>query len=303
MRDTDIQYISKGAGKAGQKPVSSIDNDVLYIDSITHIDASQLFRTNYNAVVLCLEGSISVELGGNRQVDVEKGELLLVPEQKIVKPLMISEDMKASLLLLTNKALKSALGSQVGIWNKALYTKDIFVVKNAAWVTYIQKIKDMQDMLKKNDALFKEISLSFLRTFLLLICQCLLTCKDMTTDDYTSTPSENVIFDKFITLLSSQPTKHSKVESFAERMNITPKYLSIVCKRVSGKSPVKWIHEYVMEGCYSLLIGTNLSIKQISDELGFPNSSFFGQFFKANAGLTPGEYRSKNRIITVEKND
>jgi AraC-like DNA-binding protein len=48
-----------------------------------------------------------------------------------------------------------------------------------------------------------------------------------------------------------------------------------------------------MEDCYLMLRDTNKTVKEISDSLGFPNSSFFGQFFRRQAGMTPLDYRTK----------
>ena len=108
-----------------------------------------------------------------------------------------------------------------------------------------------------------------------------------------STTHEKEIFNQFLQLLSRQEHKHQRVSFYAEKMNITAKYLSLVIKRVSGKSPMRWITESVMEDCYTMLSGTDLSVKEIAYRLGFPNASFFGQYFREQAGMTPMEYRVK----------
>jgi AraC-like DNA-binding protein len=85
------------------------------------------------------------------------------------------------------------------------------------------------------------------------------------------------------------------VSYYASHLNITPKYLSTVCKQVSGKSPTRWITESVIDDIYQQLRSTDLSVKEISHKMGFPNSSFFGQYFKEESGMTPLEYRNKSR--------
>ena len=109
----------------------------------------------------------------------------------------------------------------------------------------------------------------------------------------TSTMRDKDIFGKFLTLIASEQYKRRQVSYYADKLCLTPKYLSIVCQRVSGKSPMQWITENVMEDCYAMLRDTNKTVKEISDGLGFPNSSFFGQFFRRQAGMTPLEYRAK----------
>jgi len=53
----------------------------------------------------------------------------------------------------------------------------------------------------------------------------------------------------------------------------------------------------VMQDCYRLLLDTDLSIKEISNRLGFPNPSFFGQYFREQAGATPMEFRAKRKKV------
>jgi AraC-like DNA-binding protein len=60
---------------------------------------------------------------------------------------------------------------------------------------------------------------------------------------------------------------------------------------MSDKSPLQWIVEYEMEEIRSYLKNTDLSCKEISDLMGFPNSSFFGRYVKDHTGMTPLEYR------------
>ena len=71
-----------------------------------------------------------------------------------------------------------------------------------------------------------------------------------------------------------------------------PKYLTAICKKNSGKTANEWITEHVLEDIRYYLRHTDLSIKQICDRLGFPNSSFFGKYVKDHFGVTPLEFRN-----------
>jgi len=97
-------------------------------------------------------------------------------------------------------------------------------------------------------------------------------------------------------ILSHEQQKRQQVNYYAEKLCITPKYLSTVCRKVSGKSPIRWITDSVMEDSYQLLRNTDMTVKEISNKLGFPNSSFFGQYFREHAGTTPIEYRTKSTV-------
>ena len=82
------------------------------------------------------------------------------------------------------------------------------------------------------------------------------------------------------------------MESYAAELCISPKYLSVICKRCSGKTANEWITEHVIEDIRYYLKQTDLSIKQICDRLGFPNSSFFGRYVKDHFGMPPSQFRN-----------
>ena len=78
----------------------------------------------------------------------------------------------------------------------------------------------------------------------------------------------------------------------AERLHITPKYLSSVIKEVSGKS-AEWIDQYVILEAKALLRYSGLSIQEIAYELNFSTQSFFGKYFKHHTGISPSAYKHK----------
>lgn len=99
------------------------------------------------------------------------------------------------------------------------------------------------------------------------------------------------LFRKFIQLLSTKFITERRVSFYAQALCITPKYLSTIVKEVSQRSASEWINEYILQHAKLLLSTTSLTIQQISDELNFPNPSFFTQYFKRFTGKTPKEYR------------
>ena len=82
------------------------------------------------------------------------------------------------------------------------------------------------------------------------------------------------------------------MEAYASELCISPKYLTVVCKRNSGKTANEWITEQVLEDIRYCLKQTDLNIKQICARLGFPNSSFFGKYVKDHFGMTPMQFRN-----------
>lgn len=104
---------------------------------------------------------------------------------------------------------------------------------------------------------------------------------------------QEIIFSKFITLLSQYHMSERSVTFYAEQLCITPKYFSTLVKKQSGKSAAQWIDNYVILEAKNLLKYSELSIQEIAYKLNFSTQSFFGKYFKHQTGMSPTEYRNK----------
>jgi AraC-like DNA-binding protein len=82
---------------------------------------------------------------------------------------------------------------------------------------------------------------------------------------------------------------------YAEKMNLTSKYISTVVKQASGRSAVEWIEKYVLLDATTQLLSTERTIKQIAYDLNFPPQSAFGKYFVRVVGMSPVAYREKER--------
>ena len=102
----------------------------------------------------------------------------------------------------------------------------------------------------------------------------------------------NLLFERFMSLVSEYHTTERGMAFYADRLGMTPKYLSRLIKQVSGRSAPEWIDLFVMQDAKSMLKYTDDSIKEIVYKLNFANASVFYKFFKAQAGMTPSEYRN-----------
>lgn len=107
-----------------------------------------------------------------------------------------------------------------------------------------------------------------------------------------STTRSRMIFEQFIRLVSQYHTQHRNVGFYADKLCLTPKYLSKLIKNASGRSAPEWIDSYVILEAKNLLKYSDIAIKEIVYRLNFPNQSVFYKFFKARTGMTPSGYRN-----------
>lgn len=104
---------------------------------------------------------------------------------------------------------------------------------------------------------------------------------------------ENVspILMNFRKLLNKEFRNNHSVNFYADKLNITPKHLSEVLKKQSGKTAGEWINEVIVLESKVLLQNKTLSISEISESMNFSDQSVFGKFFKTHTSQTPLAYR------------
>ncbi len=99
------------------------------------------------------------------------------------------------------------------------------------------------------------------------------------------------IFEAFIREVARNYRIEHAMAFYADKLCLTPKYLSTVVSEVSGKSAADWIDDYLILEAKALLKSGSSTIQQVGDELNFSNQSHFGRFFKRHTGMSPKEYK------------
>lgn len=98
-------------------------------------------------------------------------------------------------------------------------------------------------------------------------------------------------FIKLIRLIEKYYMQERGVAFYADKLCLSPKYLSALSKSVCGYTVQELVFRAIIRKSIFWLKNTNKSVQEISDDLNFPNASFFGTFFKKQTGLAPSHYR------------
>lgn len=113
-------------------------------------------------------------------------------------------------------------------------------------------------------------------------------------DGENDTSRAQQLFDKFMTLLRTYHDKERSLQFYADKMFLTPKYVSGMIKSYSGKGALEWINEYVVLEAKMMLRYTQMTVQEIAYSLNFPTQSAFGKYFKQQVGASPKQYRDRN---------
>lgn len=109
----------------------------------------------------------------------------------------------------------------------------------------------------------------------------------------TESQRTNEIFANFMDTLEHEYMASRDVQYYADRLFITRKYLGIIVRRKTEKTPKQLINEYVITQLKLRLRNSNDSIRQIATAFHFPDDSLMIRYFKAHTGMTPVQFRRK----------
>ncbi|MGH1516800.1 helix-turn-helix domain-containing protein [Chryseobacterium sp. JK1] len=109
------------------------------------------------------------------------------------------------------------------------------------------------------------------------------------------TRSQNII-EYFFELLNAHGHLQRSVLFYADQLHLSPTYLSSLIKKETGKPIKQWISYRVIKHAKELLKTTSLSIKEISNQLQFVDSSLFCRYFRRCTGITANTYRENYKI-------
>ena len=271
------------------------DNDIVIIDSIQKFAEVSAAHVSMNAIAICTQGKVQATLNG-QPMELHNNQVAIVPQNVNITDLMVSPDFDLKAMFFTNSILQKFLREKMAIWNDVVYIRRLYVVSMGD--EDMQFYTNFYDMLRlcfdksMNYPFRTDVIQSLLRGGILGLCGALK--QRMLNDDISiDIHINNNHFQRFLDLLHSVDVKHRTVEWYANELCISPKYLSTICKKNSGKTANEWITEHVLEDIRFYLKQTDYSIKQICDQLGFPNTSFFGKYVKEHFGMTPMQVKKK----------
>ena len=247
-------------------------------------------RLNFILMAMCKKGKAQYSIDTRQQV-VKPGDLLFVSERHVVDNYVASPDFECLCIMLTTEYYHGFVQDVKNVSSLLLFSMNNPVVpltnkEIQVFTNYFETIRE-----KMADTSHHYRS-PLIKALLLAMFY------DMSNVIYRVERQGNrkhtraeAIFAHFIRLLEDNFRTQHRVSWYAEQLCITPKYLSEIVKKISLRTPNEWIDSYVILEARVLLKNTTKSIKEITDELNFPNQSFLGKYFKEHVGVSPSEYR------------
>lgn len=241
-------------------------------------------------MALCKHGKAQYSID-TREQTVKPGDLLFISERHIVDNYMASPDFECLCIMVSTEFYHGFIQNVKNVSSLLLFSmnnpvvsltpREIQVYSNY-YQTIREKMSDRGHHYRTN--LVKALLLAMFYDMSNVIWR-------VEQQESKSQTRADVIFANFIRLLEQHFRQERRVSWYAEQLCITPKYLSEIVKQVSKRTPNEWIDNYVILEIRVLLKNSTKSIKEIAEELQFPNQSFLGKYFKEHIGVSPSQYR------------
>lgn len=270
------------------------DDDIVIVDSIQQFTNVREAHVQMGAIVICTCGRIQGLING-QPIELRQNQVAVIPSHVVITDLMISPDFNIKAMFFTNQILQSFLREKMNIWNEVMYIQRLHVISlTDDDLRFYTCFYDMLSLCFEKDAdtpFRSDVIQSLVRSAMLGLCGAMKQQLTGTTHLSLEARTSSGHFQRFLDLLHTSEVKHRTVESYASELCLSPKYLSAICKKQSGRTANEWITEHVMEDIRYYLRQTDLSLKQVCDRLGFPNTSFFGKYVREHFGVTPIQLR------------
>ena len=241
-------------------------------------------------MALCKHGKAQYSID-TREQTVKPGDLLFISERHIVDNYMASPDFECLCIMVSTEFYHGFIQNVKNVSSLLLFSmnnpvvsltpREIQVYSNY-YQTIREKMSDREHHYRTD--LVKALLLAMFYDMSNVIWR-------VEQQGAKSQTRADVIFANFIRLLEQHFRQERRVSWYAEQLCITPKYLSEIVKQVSKRTPNEWIDNYVILEIRVLLKNSTKSIKEIAEELQFPNQSFLGKYFKEHIGVSPSLYR------------
>ena len=302
-------HIKKLTPRRGEGTYRIEDSDDLVVMEnvdLRNIPGGRFSREHHRIALLCTSGRAQFEYDGITYV-MEKNDLFFYMRQYTIGNFMASSDFNGRQIWFTRSEM----------WNINIYGEisiiDMVYLKQHPKVHLTDNEMSLMEsyfqllfsrMKDRSLMLYSDIVRSLVSTLMLEMLalyhreeeKVMLPANRPRQDNHgddSSNLQRRSLADRFMSLVEQSDGRIRKVESFANQLDITPKYLSAILKETMNCRPSVIIQLFTMKAIERRLRFTDMTMQEIANDLNYPNPSFFGRYCKEHLGMTPLEYRMK----------
>ena len=262
--------------------------DFLYSDDFYGMNSKELSHTCLHLLCTSGEGSF---VFNEHCYHIAKNDLVVIPMPNRVSNLAAPADMQVEWFAADYKFLQNLLPSNNYSIGGSISLNQDPVIK----LTDEQARHLLSDFHRLRDRM-GDRHLQFYRELMGSLCLTMMydIFEPHAQRDATDTHTDRTayIVKQLMTLLATGISRTERdVSYYAERLNVSPKYLSATIKRVTGRSVTSYIDRHTIPILKDYLNDERLSLTQIAELMNFASLSYFSRYCTKHLGQSPSEYR------------
>ncbi|WP_277638430.1 helix-turn-helix domain-containing protein [Bacteroides graminisolvens] len=243
----------------------------------------------------CLEGEVHLR-GSMQECHMKKNDVVFAKSGLFGEVNYMSRDIKFALVAMSEEFYFPIFsGFDTSMLQKELITNPICSLPEYSInedITLYNLIKDRLNNHSK-DALLEEIIKGYLQALTFNVySQYKMVSERSSKEKQPKLTRQQEIFNRFMELLQENYTQERNTNFYADKLCITPRYLSRIIHSVSGHFASDHIDLFVVAEAKQLLRGKKYTILQVSEMLNFTSQSLFGRYFKKFTGYSPKQYKA-----------
>ncbi len=261
---------------------------IFELTKLGDIDATTPVDNRYTAIMLCVEGEVSLE-SNMREYRLVKGDCLCVGNVLYQHTIAMSDDFKGRVLVgKSSFAFDSIVGIPSGFLESIYIHPLVHIADESEW-KLINNHFDNLFLMQDHNLGSRHLELAGITFRSILLLMATFRGSDDSENSFFS--HSDIYYRNFIELLDKHIKQEHEVIFYADQLHITAKYLNEVCK-LKGKHKAKEIiTSFLIAKIKQEMIMSGKSIKTIAYEYGFSDQSSMGKFFTKVAGMPPSEFR------------
>ncbi len=248
---------------------------------------------DYLSHALCTAGSCTFTFNG-KEFELHKGDVMIVRKGKLVEQVRPGEGFQVTNILVESEfiAASSPVQSNYGVKGQlSLFLNPVMHLTAEQYAICQRDFDNIAFRLSQTQHHFREeLMMNAVQTMILDFF-------DFHSNLYEETDvsvQSATIMNNFLRLLENgEYRRNREVAWYADKLCITPKYLSQVTNEVSGFSANFWINRYTILDISRLLRDKSLTFVAISDMFGFSSPAYFSRYVQRYLGTNPTEYRGQ----------
>ena len=293
--ETDPKLTFDELKNHAQDIIKYSDSRVMMIDGLHSFEEMRIHSEAY-IIVLCTNGSAQLKMEEGQEIEVVPNDIVLSHPDQFFEHVRTSLDFRCSGVLFSPEYFEQLLlvacdkyyGRKMIETNPIIHLTDEEREELCHDFDYVKFKMNSQLLGEHRNAMMDNL----FQALIFGSADVLMHRLKATVGEPKFTSGESLT-SRFLELVEHETPRMREVGAYADRLCVTPKYLSSVCRRETGMTARDIINQKVQKKIRRMLTNPDMTVKQVAEACGFDNLSFFGKYVKREMGASPRELRQR----------